>query len=263
MDRSRKTRPLMCRGGSYLGRDEETRGRPKAGLVPFPNSHPLLANSRVQQIASRVSIGCKHGAESGSPVQLQQRRTQTRASARGGSSRARPRSTGNAPGRLLPFRGGACAPLARQRGGRPRSRRSNARGPRRGRVPQARQGRCSGGWRRPRPRTPPAAGEERCPADRTRPPPAAGLRNVTASRHQQPTERHRFTCASTSRPRSRTSRDCRASGRRPPSARPSARGRWPRTIRPPPRAPRRGRERYSERHADPELRQGAAAASVT
>jgi hypothetical protein len=46
--------------------------------------HPsdlLLANGRVQQIASRVSIGCKHGAESGSPVQLQQRRTQTRASA--------------------------------------------------------------------------------------------------------------------------------------------------------------------------------------
>jgi hypothetical protein len=41
----------------------------------------LLANSRVQQIASRVSIGCKHGAESGSPVQLQQRRAQTRASA--------------------------------------------------------------------------------------------------------------------------------------------------------------------------------------
>jgi hypothetical protein len=41
----------------------------------------LFANSRVQQIASRVSIGCKHGAESGSPVQLQQRRTQTRASA--------------------------------------------------------------------------------------------------------------------------------------------------------------------------------------
>src|SRR3954465_71199 len=55
---------------------------PGPGCAPF-------ANSRVQQIASPVSIGCTHGAESGSPVQLQQRRTQTRAFAR----RRQPRIT--------------------------------------------------------------------------------------------------------------------------------------------------------------------------
>jgi hypothetical protein len=56
--------------------------------------------------------------------------------------------------------------------------------PRRGRWCPGGQGRCSGGWRRTRPRAPPAAGEERCPADRTRPPPTAGARDVTASSQQ-------------------------------------------------------------------------------
>jgi hypothetical protein len=46
------------------------------------------------------------------------------------------------------------------------------RGPRRGRRHPAGQRRASGGWRRTRPRTPPAAGEGRCPIDRTRPPQA-------------------------------------------------------------------------------------------
>ena len=84
--------------------------------------------------------------------------------------------------RPLPFRGGAGAPLARQRGGRPRwrdtpaessrapvRRRScgrggvDAGGPRRGRGRPAGQERCSGGWRRTRPQTELAESEERDP----------------------------------------------------------------------------------------------------
>ena len=82
----------------------------------------------------------------------------------------------------LPFRGGAGAPLARQRGGRPRSRDTpaqgsgassrrrscghggvDARGPRRERGRPAGQRRCSGGWRRTRPQTELAESEERDP----------------------------------------------------------------------------------------------------
>jgi hypothetical protein len=77
---------------------------------------------------------------------------------------------------------GAGAPLARQRGGKPRWRDTpaessgararrrgcgregvDARGPRRGRVRPAQQGRCSGGWRRTRPQTELAESEERDP----------------------------------------------------------------------------------------------------
>jgi hypothetical protein len=91
-------------------------------------------------------------------------------------------ATRDAHDHLSALQGGTGAPLARQRGGRPRwrdtraestgastRRRScgrggvDARGPRRGRRRPAGQGRCSGGWRRTRPQTEPAESEERDP----------------------------------------------------------------------------------------------------
>jgi hypothetical protein len=82
LERLRHVDRVIEHGGSPGQRGRrDARPDPNAGLEDRGARVADLANSTVQQIASRVSIGCKHGAESGSPVQLQQRRTQTRASA--------------------------------------------------------------------------------------------------------------------------------------------------------------------------------------